>query len=128
MAELYDLEPPLSPPPCDISDDELVSISVRDLNRQLKLRGLNREDIIKMKQRRRTLKNRGYAASCRIKRIEQKDELESESTTEQVEMEKLVNENMSMRSEIDRLYQNYEALKKFANLKNIPLPPDLESL
>lgn len=120
--------PPLSPPPCDISDDELVSISVRDLNRQLKLRGLCREDIIKMKQRRRTLKNRGYAASCRIKRIEQKDELESERTTEQVDIEKLMNDNLSMRSEIDRLYQNYEALKKFANLKNIPLPQDLESL
>lgn len=120
--------PPLSPPPCDISDDELVSISVRDLNRQLKLRGLCREDIIKMKQRRRTLKNRGYAASCRIKRIEQKDELESERTTEQVDIEKLHNDNLNMRSEIDRLYQNYEALKKFANLKNIPLPQDLETL
>ncbi|XP_063597453.1 transcription factor MafK-like isoform X1 [Penaeus indicus] len=123
-----DFWPPLSPSPCDISDDELVSISVRDLNRQLKLRGLSREDIIKMKQRRRTLKNRGYAASCRIKRIEQKDELESERTTEQVDIDKLVSENVSMRSEIDRLFQNYEALKKFANLKNIPLPPDLENL
>ncbi|XP_071526991.1 transcription factor MafK-like [Panulirus ornatus] len=123
-----DAWPPLSSPPCDISDDELVSISVRDLNRQLKLRGLCREDIIKMKQRRRTLKNRGYAASCRIKRIEQKDELESERTTEQVDIDKLVNDNLSMRTEIDRLYQNYEALKKFANQKNIPLPPDLESL
>ncbi|XP_045620934.1 transcription factor MafK isoform X3 [Procambarus clarkii] len=121
-------EPPLSPPPCDISDDELVSISVRDLNRQLKLRGLCREDIIKMKQRRRTLKNRGYAASCRIKRIEQKDELESERTTEQVDIDKLVLDNLNMRTEIDRLYQNYEALKKFANQKNIPLPPDLEAL
>ena len=57
-------ELPLSPPPVDISDDELVTITVRDLNRQLKLRGLTRDDIVKMKQRRRTLKNRGYAARC----------------------------------------------------------------
>ncbi|XP_047492215.1 transcription factor MafK-like isoform X3 [Penaeus chinensis] len=109
-------------------DDELVCASVRDLNRQLKLRGLCREDIMKVKQRRRTLKNRGYAASCRIKRIEQIDELESERTTEQVDIEKLINENHNMRTEIDRLFQNYEALKKFADQKNIPLPPDLETL
>jgi len=118
--------PPLSPPPCDISDDELVSISVRDLNRQLKLRGLNREDIIKMKQRRRTLKNRGYAASCRIKHLEQKNDLVTSKSGEETELTKFASENNNMRAEIDRLYQNFEALKKFANQKNIPLPPDLD--
>jgi hypothetical protein len=36
---------------CGISDEELVTLSVRDLNRQLKMRGLNRDEIVSMKQR-----------------------------------------------------------------------------
>lgn len=44
---------PLSPAKinCGISDDELVTLSVRDLNRHLKIRGLTREEITLMKQR-----------------------------------------------------------------------------
>ena len=44
---------PISPPTiqCGITDEELVTLSVRDLNRQLKMRGLNRDEIVTMKQR-----------------------------------------------------------------------------
>ena len=44
---------PISPATiqCGISDDELVSLSVRDLNRALKMRGLTRDEIVTMKQR-----------------------------------------------------------------------------
>ncbi|CAD7087964.1 unnamed protein product [Hermetia illucens] len=119
---------PLSPCPIpDISDDELVSISVRDLNRTLKLRGLTRDEIVRMKQRRRTLKNRGYAASCRIKRIEQKDVLETEKSQEWHDLEHIQDENDAIRHEIETWRSKYESLKKFASANKIPLPPELET-
>ena len=44
-----------------MSDFELSSLNIKDLNRKLKEKGLSKEMIEKLKQRRRTLKNRKYA-------------------------------------------------------------------
>ena len=44
-----------------MSDQELSSLNIKDLNRKLKEKGLSKEMIEKLKQRRRTLKNRKYA-------------------------------------------------------------------
>ena len=95
-----------------LSDDELVAMSVRELNHHL--RGLTKEDMVRLKQRRRTLKNRGYAASCRIKRVTQKEELERQKWDLQREVDKLARENVSMRLELDALRAKYEALQCFA--------------
>ncbi|XP_076312061.1 transcription factor MafK-like [Tachypleus tridentatus] len=109
-----------------ISDDELVSLSVRELNRHLKMSGLNRSEIVKMKQRRRTLKNRGYAASCRNKRMEQKDELEHDKTVTVTEINKLREENRKIQEEINNIREKYLALKQYAQQQNIPIPKELE--
>lgn len=81
-----------------------------------------------MKQRRRTLKNRGYAASCRIKRLEQKDELETEKTHEWRDMEVMQQEVHCLRDEMSGIRNRYEALKQFAMRNKIPIPPELEHL
>ncbi|XP_069004842.1 LOW QUALITY PROTEIN: transcription factor MafK [Embiotoca jacksoni] len=105
-----------------LSDDELVAMSVRELNQHL--RGLTKDDVVRLKQRRRTLKNRGYAASCRIKRVTQKEELERQKIDLQQEVDKLARENASMRLELDALRAKYEALQCFARtVTRGPLSP-----
>ena len=53
-----ELEPPFSDL---VTDDELASLNIKDLNRQLKEKGMSKDMIERLKQRRRTLKNRKYA-------------------------------------------------------------------
>lgn len=110
-----------------MTDEELVHLSVRDLNRQLKASGLTRSEIVKMKQRRRTLKNRGYAASCRNKRLEQKDDLEGERAVVIQEISRLQEENKTLEGEVDNLRSKYSTLLEYARKQGVPLPADLNT-
>lgn len=67
-----------------------------------------------------------HVFSCRIKRIEQIDELESEKSQEYLDMEAMEEENARMRVQLQDLQARYAALKKFAILRNIPIPFELD--
>ena len=82
-----------------LSDEELLQLPIRELNRRLK--ELSKEDQSRMKQRRRTLKNRGYAQSCRSRRLETTKDLDKKKVLLEAEIEAIRAETEKIRKERD---------------------------
>lgn len=72
---------------------------MRELNKRL--HGFPREDVVKLKQKRRTLKNRGYAQNCRSKRLIQRQDLETNNRTLANNSERLVRQMEMLERERD---------------------------
>jgi len=63
----------------DLDDIQLVNVATKTLNKILKKSGVSKDRAKEIKQDRRTLKNRGYAANCRVKREKEEHSLEIEN-------------------------------------------------
>lgn len=87
----------------DVEDRQLVDLSVRELNQ--KLQGLPKSEVRKLKQKRRTLKNRGYAQICRSKRQVQRNGLEETVTSLRRQLESIKLELTKVTEERDDLLE-----------------------
>jgi len=106
-----------------VSDDELASLNIKDLNRKLKEKGLPKDTIEKLKQRRRTLKNRKYATDCREKKDTEVQSLEVSKDSEADHIDGLEKENEELRDKLSKLKSHYLKLFEFAKKNNIELKP-----
>jgi len=106
-----------------VTDDELASLNIKDLNRKLKEKGLPKETIEKLKQRRRTLKNRKYATDCREKKDTEVQTLEVAKDSETDAIDNLEKENDELREKLTKLKNHYVKLFEFAKKNNIELKP-----
>lgn len=95
-----------------IDDSSLIQLSVRELNKRLN--GLSKDDIIRVKQKRRTLKNRGYAQNCRTKRMEQKRTLEEKLKDQTDLISKLKGENSRLHMENQNLKEENQKLRYYS--------------
>lgn len=93
-----------------IDDELLMCLSVRELNKRL--HGYPRDAVVRLKQKRRTLKNRGYAQNCRSKRLHQRHELEVTNRTLQNEVHRLKLDNSRLLQERDMYKHRCDILKK----------------
>ncbi|TRY75087.1 hypothetical protein TCAL_10802 [Tigriopus californicus] len=106
-----------------MTDEELASLNIKDLNRKLKEKGLSKSIIEKLKQRRRTLKNRKYATDCREKKDVEVHHLEGSKESEETELSMLENDNKTLRNQVKELKQEYARSLEFARKNNIELKP-----
>ena len=94
-----------------INDEDLVNLPIQDLNKRL--RNLPRFEAQKLRKRRRSLKNRRYATSCRQRRTAVKESLQTHNQRLKVQLGE-IKENLNKTMKDRDAYRNkYERLQRF---------------
>jgi len=104
-----------------ISDADLIHIDIKELNKMLKERGIAKELSVRLKQRRRTLKNRNYASSCREKKDEEISQLEKLKGEEIDEVAKMEEGNKQIKNEIEEMKRKYQLMMDYAKQNNMEI-------
>jgi hypothetical protein len=102
-----------------IDDKDLIDIEIKELNKKIKEKGLPKELAVKLKQRRRTLKNRNYATSCREKKDAEITGLEDVREKELDELNSLEEGNKRLKESVDKMKSDYALFLQFARENNI---------
>ncbi|KAG0445383.1 hypothetical protein HPB47_016004 [Ixodes persulcatus] len=108
-----------------VSETELADMSVRELNVELRERGLSCEQARLVKHLRRTLKNRGYAAVCRTRRVAQRSSLEHAKGELRSAIEALREQNDELVAEVERVERDFLGLARWCVERGVPLPEDI---
>jgi len=111
--------------PQDIDINTLVSLSIKDLNKQL--RGMSRSEVVRLKQLRRRLKNRTYAKLSRHKRVATICLLEEEITDLEHEVTFHTKETDRLSQNVQETEQKFNLLLKFATDNNITIEMESDS-
>merc|ERR1712013_508223 len=106
--------------------EQLVLKPTKDLNKMLKNTGLPKEDVNKIKQKRRTLKNRGYAASCRNKREQEEESLKLDLENLKKDIDELKRTSIEKRRQLKEMRECFEFRQEWAKKEpRIKLPEHL---
>merc|ERR1712088_925239 len=95
----------------DLDDQKLVQISTKELNRILKKKGISKARKDEIKSQRRTLKNRGYASTCRVSREEEEKQLQKDIFQLDEQIKSKPTEE-SLKAEHDRLKAEIKCLEE----------------
>ena len=117
--ENYELPPFNVRDDIGLSDQDLVQISTKDLNKLFKKKNISKERRREIKLERRTFKNRGYAATCRVKRDDEEEKyvkaiakLKQSIYQDRKVMEEANLENQKLKDKYQDLHTEHKVLMK----------------